>query len=131
LKIFLSGALAMGPEPSEDALDLHLRQLPSGLAVEWIAVPYAIADRALIHRLCRHALHRGGGIRVGIGDNPAAYFDTTNAELTEHAAQWAADAGRPLAAADDIRRSLKLPHRVRANDIRSVRRRSSPFRSEP
>ncbi|MEY2434281.1 MAG: hypothetical protein QOC92_4006 [Acidimicrobiaceae bacterium] len=44
LKIFLSGDLAMGPEPSEDALDLHLRQLPAGVDVEWIAVPYAIAD---------------------------------------------------------------------------------------
>ena len=106
LKIFLSGALAFGPEPSEDALDLHLRQLPAGLAVEWIAVPYAIADAALIERLCRHALHRGGGIRVGIGDTPAAHSHTTNAALTEQATQWAADAGRPVATADDTRRWL-------------------------
>ena len=38
-KIFLSGALAIGPFPSEEALDLHLRQIPDGLDVEWIAVP--------------------------------------------------------------------------------------------
>jgi uncharacterized protein (DUF849 family) len=109
LKIFLSGALAFGPEPSEDALDLHLRQLPAGPEFEWIAVPYAIADAALIERLCRQALHRGGGIRIGIGDNPAAHAHTTNAALTERATQWAADAGRPVATADDLRRRLVPP----------------------
>jgi uncharacterized protein (DUF849 family) len=103
LKIFLTGSLAMGPLPSEEALDLHLRQLPAGVAIEWIAVPYAIADAALIDRLCRHALARGGGIRVGIGDNPVAHADTTNAALVERAVQLAADAGRPVATADDVR----------------------------
>ena len=42
-------------------------------------VPYALDDPALVERLCRHALARGGGIRVGIGDNPAAFPDATNA----------------------------------------------------
>ena len=60
-------------------------------------------------RLCRHALERGGGIRVGIGDNPAAEPDLTNAELVDRAVGWAEAAGRPVAAPDDLRDRLGLP----------------------
>jgi uncharacterized protein (DUF849 family) len=107
-KIFLSGSWAVGPFPSEDALDFHLRQIPSELDVEWVLVPYSLDDPDLIERLSRHALARGGGIRVGIGDNPAAYPDATNAELVEQAVGWCADAGRPVATADDVRRRFAV-----------------------
>ncbi len=102
-KIFLFGSFAVGPVPSEAALDMHLAQIPDDLDVEWIAVPSALEDPALVERLCRHALERGGGIRVGIGDNPRAFASTTNAELVEMAAGWAADAGRPLASSAQVR----------------------------
>jgi 3-keto-5-aminohexanoate cleavage enzyme len=114
LKIFLSGAWAVGPFPSEEALDFHLRQIPQDLAVEWVLVPYALSDPALIERLCRHALARGGGIRVGIGDTPGAYPSPTNAQLIEAAVRWAAEAGRPVASAADVRRRFGL--RQRGND---------------
>ena len=104
LKIFLSGAWAVGPFPSEGALDFHLRQIPPDLDVEWVVVPYAIGDAALVERLCRHALARGGGIRIGIGDNPQAFPATGNAELVELAARWCRDAGRPIASPAAIRR---------------------------
>jgi len=104
LKIFLSGAWAVGPFPSEAALDFHLAQIPAGLDVQWVAVPYALDDPATVERLCRHALERGGGIRVGIGDNPAAFPELTNAELVERAAGWCKDAGRPVATASEARR---------------------------
>jgi len=102
-KIFLSGSLAVGPFPTEQALDYHLAQIPAGLDVEWLAVPYAIEDPALIERICRAALERGGGVRVGLGDNPAAQPGATNAALVERAARWAAEAGRPVASGDDVR----------------------------
>jgi uncharacterized protein (DUF849 family) len=114
LKIFLSGAWAVGPFPTEDALDFHLRQIPRELDVEWIFVPYRLDDPALLERLCRHALARGGGIRVGIGDNPAAFPDTTNVALVERAARWVAESGRPLATPDDVRGRLGLPRRAGA-----------------
>jgi 3-keto-5-aminohexanoate cleavage enzyme len=114
LKIFLSGAWAVGPFPSEEALDFHLRQIPAGLDVEWVLVPYALSDPALIERLCRHALRRGGGIRVGVGDTPGAYPSHTNAELVEDAVRWVAEAGRPVASAADVRRRFGL--RQRGND---------------
>ncbi len=107
-KIFLSGSLAIGPVPTEAALDWHLAQIPDGIDVEWIVVPYAIKDAGLIERLARHALERGGHLRIGIGDCPAAEPDATNAELVERAVSWARDAGRPVASSDDVRRRLGL-----------------------
>lgn len=107
-KIFLSGTLALGPLPTEDALDWHLAQIPEGIDVEWIVVPYAINDAALVERLARHALARGGNLRVGIGDSPAAAPLSTNATLVERAVSWARDAGRPVASSDDVRRRIGL-----------------------
>ena len=108
LKIFLSGAWAVGPVPCEEALDFHLRQLPTDLDVEWVVVPYSLSDPRLVERLCRHALDLGGGIRVGIGDNPSAYPTATNAQLVEQAVHWVEQSGRPLASPTDVRCRLGL-----------------------
>ena len=110
-KIFLWGSPAIGPEPSVEALDLHLRQLPADLDVEWLVVPYGIADPALVEEIARAALDRGGGIRLGVGDSPAAFPDLANAQLVERAVGWAADAGRPVASANDVRERVGLPRR--------------------
>jgi uncharacterized protein (DUF849 family) len=109
-KIFLWGSPTIGPEPSAAALDLHLAQLPDDLEVEWLVVPYGIAEPAQIELLARAALERGGGVRVGIGDNPIAFADTDNARLVELAVGWAADSGRPIASADDLRSQLGIRH---------------------
>jgi uncharacterized protein (DUF849 family) len=111
LKIFLSGTWAVGPFPTEAALDFHLRQIPADLDVEWVLVPYALEDPSLVERLCRHALARGGGIRVGIGDDPLAFPDATNAALVERAGRWVAESGRPLASPADVRRRFGLTSR--------------------
>lgn len=108
VKIFLWGAPAIGPEPSVEALDLHLRQLPDDLDIEWIVVPYGIADRATIEALARAALGRGGDVRIGIGDSPAAFADLTNAEVVELAVAWATEAGRDVATPDDVRARVGL-----------------------
>ena len=99
----------MGPIPSEAALDLHLEQLPDDLDVEWFAVPYSHSDPALIERLSRAALERGGHVRIGIGDSPAVNQSATNAELVEQAVHWALDVGRPVASTVDVRARLGLP----------------------
>lgn len=109
LKVFLSGGWAVGPFPTEAALDFHLAQLPDDLDVEWLAVPYAIEDLALVERLGRHAIERGGGVRVGIGDNPRADPGATNAVWVERAVGWAEAVGRPVAGSDDVRRRLGVP----------------------
>lgn len=107
-KIFLSEGWAVGPLPSEAALDLHLAQLPDDLDVEWIVVPYAHSDPTVVERLCRAAIDRGGHVRVGIGDSPGADPTATNAALVERAVGWAAAAGRPVATTDAVRTRLGL-----------------------
>ncbi len=106
LKIFLWESPVIGPRPSVEALDLHLRQLPADLDVEWLVVPYGMADATAVEALARAALERGGGVRIGIGDNPIAFSDRTNADLVANVARWAATVGRPLASPLDARARL-------------------------
>jgi uncharacterized protein (DUF849 family) len=103
LKIFLWEAPLIGPRPSVAALDLHLDQLPPGIDVEWLVVPYGMTDPARVEALARAALDRGGGVRIGVGDSPFAFPDATNADLVERVVGWAGDAGRPVATAADLR----------------------------
>jgi 3-keto-5-aminohexanoate cleavage enzyme len=105
-KIFLWQSPLIGPEPSVEALDLHLRQLPTGVDVEWLVVPYGMTDPAAVEELGRAALERGGGVRIGIGDSPHAFPDATNAQLVDLVARWATDAGRPVATVDGVRARL-------------------------
>lgn len=109
LKIFLSGAWAAGPTPTEEAIEYHLRQLPPELDVAWVLVPYALSDARLVERLCRRALDLGGGIRVGIGDTPAAFPELCNAEVVELAVRWVEASGRSLASPAEVRARLGLP----------------------
>jgi 3-keto-5-aminohexanoate cleavage enzyme len=106
VKIFLWGSPMIGPEPSVEALDLHLRQLPQGIDVEWVLVPHGIVDRGLVEELARAALERGGGVRVGIGDTPGAFPELSNPEIVEVAVGWAGDAGRPVASLPEVRARL-------------------------
>jgi uncharacterized protein (DUF849 family) len=108
LKLFLYGDLVAGPFPSELAIDAHLAQIPDDIDVEWCAVPTHLHDPADVERLCRHALARGGGVRVGLGDNPDAHPGLANADLVEMAAGWAADVGRRLGTSSELRERLGL-----------------------
>jgi 3-keto-5-aminohexanoate cleavage enzyme len=105
-KIFLWETPLIGPRPSVEALDLHLRQLPAGIDVEWLVVPYGMTDPAAVEQIARAALERGGGVRIGVGDSPHAFPDATNAQIVELAGRWAADAGRPIATVDALRTRL-------------------------
>lgn len=103
LKIYLSDTWLVGPEPTPDALDLHLAQLPDDLDVRWLVVPFRLRRHATFEQLCRHALARGGGFRVGIGDNPSLFPDATNAELVAMVQPWLRDAGRRAASTAEVR----------------------------
>jgi len=107
-KIFMMGSWAVGPNPDVAALDFHLHQIPDDLDIEWVVVPYTVGDPDLIERLGRRALELGGGVRVGIGDNPSAHPGLTNADLVQQAAGWARDAGRPIAGGTDVRARFGL-----------------------
>jgi uncharacterized protein (DUF849 family) len=102
------GAWAVGPAPDEAAIEFHLHQIPDDIDVEWMVVPYTVADPSVVERICRRALALGGNVRVGVGDNPQAHPDRINAALVEDAARWADEAGRPLASSADVRSRFAL-----------------------
>ena len=106
LKIYLSDTWLVGPEPSTAALDLHLAQLPADLEIHWLVVPFRLHERATFDTLCRHALERGGGFRVGIGDNPSLFPHSRNADLVEMVQPWVTASDRRVATTDDVRRLL-------------------------
>ena len=107
LKIYLSDTWLVGPAPSRAALDLHLAQLPSDLEVHWLVVPFLLHDYSTFETVCRHALERGGGFRVGIGDNPSLFPDARNAELVERVQPWIEASGRRIATTQDVRTILR------------------------
>jgi uncharacterized protein (DUF849 family) len=107
LKIYLSDTWIVGPSPSREALDLHIAQLPADLEIHWLVVPFLLHERARYETLCRHALERGGGFRVGIGDNPGLFPDLRNAELVERVMPWLEASGRRAATTQDVRALLR------------------------
>jgi 3-keto-5-aminohexanoate cleavage enzyme len=104
LKIYLSDTWLVGPAPSREALDLHLAQLPPDLEIDWLVVPFLLHSRGTFETICRHALERGGGFRVGIGDNPSLFPDARNADLVERARPWIEASGRRVGTTEDVRR---------------------------
>jgi uncharacterized protein (DUF849 family) len=103
LKIYLSDRWLVGPAPSREAIDLHVVQLPTDLEIHWLVVPFMLEKNSTYELLCRHALERGGGFRVGIGDNPALFPDSHNVELVEQALPWVASSGRRIATTSEVR----------------------------
>jgi uncharacterized protein (DUF849 family) len=82
-----------GLPPTEAALDVYLSMM-EGSKLPWIVSLFG--DAVLDSPLARHALERGGHLRVGIED-AAGRSDLTNAEMVEAAVALASDVGRPAA----------------------------------
>ena len=106
LKFFLSDRWLHGPLPDPDGLDDYLRMLErlrGERQIEWVCAPSGIGSRAAQEALLRHALQRGGHVRVGVGDCPVAADGRPNAELVAEAVALARAEGRePASAADAL-----------------------------
>ena len=63
--------------------------------------------RSLRRELIRAGIELGAHVRVGIGDNPDAFPDVTNAELVRWAAQEIRKAGLEPATPQDVRQSFR------------------------
>ena len=89
-----------------DVLEFLVRKLPAG--AYWTGM--GIGGKANLD--CIYStIALGGHIRVGFEDNifySKGRLATSNAELVARAARIAADCGRPLATAQDVRRMLSL-----------------------
>jgi uncharacterized protein (DUF849 family) len=113
LKCFFSEHHPYGLPPVARSVEMTaeiLATVLAGVEYEWFVQCYGRA----IWDLAPAALAIGGHVRVGLGDyHPWDWADEgadrpTNAELVEHAAKLAGDAGRPIATVAEARRHLGL-----------------------
>lgn len=97
--------LLFGMPPSRAALDLYLDML-GGSRLPWsIAV---VSGDPFDGEVARHALERGGHLRVGLEDY-AGLRAPSNLELVEEAVALCADVGRPVASPAEAAKLLDLP----------------------
>jgi 3-keto-5-aminohexanoate cleavage enzyme len=89
--------IGFGLPPTPQALDIYLSMM-NGSSLPWIVS--AFGDSLLDLPLARHAMERGGHIRVGIED-AAGRSQRSNAEMVAAAVALANDVGRPVATAQN------------------------------
>ena len=107
LKLVLCGQMVLGPFPSPEGLDAYLAQLAGGVDVECIVEPYLMTEPDDCDMVLAAALDRGLGVRVGIGDSPAAYPHARNAELVARAVDMARARGLEPATPSEGRAALR------------------------
>ena len=87
------------------ALDAYLRML-EGTSLPWsVAV---LSGDVFEKGVARHALERGGHLRVGLEDFAGAR-KPSNPELVREAVALCAEVGRPVARPDQLSKLLDLP----------------------
>jgi len=99
-----------GMHPTKAALDIYLSMM-EGMNMPWIVS--CLAGVLLETPLARHALERGGHIRVGIED-AAGGSDMTNVESVNAARALATEVGRPVVVAEAAKELLRRPDRALA-----------------
>jgi uncharacterized protein (DUF849 family) len=111
LKFILSGRWLHGPLPDPAGLDVYLHMLDvlrGDREIPWLCAPSGIDSPGPLEALLRAALERGGHVRVGVGDNPAAAGGRSNRELVIEVVAIAAACGRPAARPQQARKLLGL-----------------------
>jgi uncharacterized protein (DUF849 family) len=98
-----------GLPPTPEALDVYLAMM-DGCQLPWVVSLFG--DPLLESPLARHALERGGHLRVGVED-AAGMSELTNAEMVGAAVALAGDVGRAVVTGADARAAL-LQERTRA-----------------
>lgn len=97
--------LLFGMPPTKLGLDLYLEMLGD------VPLPWSVAvvsGDPFAGELARHALERGGHLRVGLEDYAGAR-QPTNLELVEQAVALCRSVGRPVATAAETAAILQLP----------------------
>jgi uncharacterized protein (DUF849 family) len=99
------GRALWGVPAIPEGLDLYLAML-AGTGIPWAIA--LIGGDVLSSPLTRVALERGGHLRVGLEDDPAA---PDNVALVRRAAELCAEVGRPVATPEECVKILGLPAR--------------------
>lgn len=103
IKLFFSDRWVSYSDPAPDVMDFLISRIPKWVDHEIVVVPYAMNSAERCQELWEHALERGLGIRVGIGDNPLVYRTVTNARMVDRAVDLVARRGFSPATQDDVR----------------------------
>ena len=103
IKLFFSDRCVSYNDPDPDVLDFLVSRIPKWIDHEIVVVPYAMSSAERRQELWEHALDRGLGIRVGIGDCPLLFRTATNAEAVDRAANLITKRGLTPATQNDMR----------------------------
>lgn len=103
IKLFFSDRWVSHNDPAPDVMDFLVSRIPKWIDHEIVVVPYAMSSAEVCQELWEHALDRGLGIRVGIGDCPLVFRTTTNAQLVDRAVNLITKRGLTVATQDDVR----------------------------
>lgn len=109
IKLFFSDRWVSHSEPDPAVLDFLVSRIPKWIDHEVVVVPYAMSSLERCQELWEHALDRGLGIRVGIGDCPAIFGRATNAEMVDRAVRLITKRGLNPATQDDVRARFAAP----------------------
>lgn len=103
IKLFFSDRWVSHNDPDPDVLDFLVSRIPKWIDHEIVVVPYAMSSAERCQELWEHALNRGLGIRVGIGDCPQIFRTATNAQMVDRAVNLITKGGLTPATQDDVR----------------------------
>lgn len=103
IKLFFSDRWVSYNDPAPDVVDFLASRIPQWIDHEIVVVPYAMSSAERCQELWEHALDRGLGIRVGIGDCPLVFPTATNAQLVDRAVRLITKRGLTPATQDDVR----------------------------
>jgi uncharacterized protein (DUF849 family)/ferredoxin len=103
IKLFFSDRWISHSEPDPEVIDFLVSRIPTWIDHEIVVVPYAMNSAERCQELWEHALDRGLGIRVGIGDSPSAFRTATNAKMVDRAVHLVTKRGLTPATQDDVR----------------------------
>jgi hypothetical protein len=106
LKLFLCGQYLKGPWPTLEGLRGFWGQWLSDIPAEITVVTQTMHERAACEGLIREGIALGGHVRVGIGDNPDAWTDVTNAQLVRWAVSEIRKAGFEPASPEEVRQAF-------------------------
>lgn len=120
IKLFFSDRHVSYNDPAPAVLDFLVSRIPEWIEHEIVVVPYAMSSADACQDLWEHALDRGLGIRVGLGDNASVFRTPTNAALVDRAVRLMAKRDLSPATTEDLRARFAPPEVDETEMVRVV-----------